>query len=77
MKEIGNYTLTDLGSRNGTFIDGKRLSTALQESTPHPIPHESIVRVGGTTLLCHVHMGRETCLDCEPGVLIPDKSMEN
>ena len=59
-----------MGSRNGTFIDGKRLSTALQESEPHPILHDTLIRVGGTTLLCHVHSGRETCSDCEPGLLI-------
>ncbi|XP_065218896.1 uncharacterized protein LOC135844591 isoform X2 [Planococcus citri] len=68
--EIGNYTLTDLGSRNGTFIDGKRLSTAMQESEPHPVLHDTCIRVGGTTLLCHVHPGRETCPDCEPGLLL-------
>lgn len=68
--EIGNYTLTDLGSRNGTFVDGKRLSSALQESDPYPILHDSTIRVGGTTLLCHVHAGRETCPDCEPGLLM-------
>lgn len=69
--EIGNYTLTDLGSRNGTFVDGKRLSNALQESEPLEILHDSTIRVGGTTLLCHIHVGRETCADCEPGLLLP------
>lgn len=67
---MGNYTLTDLGSRNGTYVDGARLSTALQESEPRAIIHNSIIRVGGTTLLCHVHAGRETCPDCEPGLLM-------
>ncbi|XKL59956.1 hypothetical protein PGB90_000972 [Kerria lacca] len=70
--ETGNYTLTDLGSRNGTFIDGKRLSTALQESKPYPVPHGCNIRVGGTTLLCHIHTGHETCSECEPGLIISD-----
>lgn len=68
------YTIVDLGSRNGTFLNGNRLSVALQESPPHPIEHGYILRVGSTHLLCHVHEGRETCLRCEPGCMVSMRS---
>ena len=28
-----------------------------------------MVQIGKTKLLCHLHPGRETCLECEPGVV--------
>ena len=65
----GKYFIVDFGSRNGTHLNGKRLSVAKQESEPHEIVHGSILQVGGTKLLCHVHMGRETCGHCEPGLV--------
>lgn len=48
------------------------MSTALQESKPYPVPHGCNIRVGGTTLLCHIHTGHETCSECEPGLIISD-----
>lgn len=63
------YQVIDSGSRNGTFINGKRLSVAKQESEPHEITHGSIIKVGGTKLLCHIHDGNETCGHCEPGLV--------
>lgn len=66
-EEKGLYTLVDLGSRNGTFIDGERASVALRESDPLPVNHGCIIRIGSTHLLCHMHEGRETCIECEPG----------
>lgn len=63
------YRVIDSGSRNGTFINGKRLSVAKQESEPCEISHGSVIRVGGTKLLCHVHDGNETCGHCEPGLV--------
>ncbi|XP_011067127.1 PREDICTED: angiogenic factor with G patch and FHA domains 1 isoform X3 [Acromyrmex echinatior] len=63
------YQVIDSGSRNGTFINGKRLSVAKQESEPHEIIHGSIIKIGGTKLLCHIHNGNETCGYCEPGLV--------
>ncbi|XP_011644651.1 angiogenic factor with G patch and FHA domains 1 isoform X1 [Pogonomyrmex barbatus] len=63
------YQVIDSGSRNGTFIDGKRLSVAKQESKPHEIIHGSVIKIGGTKLLCHIHNGNETCGHCEPGLV--------
>ncbi|CAL7948506.1 unnamed protein product [Xylocopa violacea] len=63
------YEITDMGSRNGTFLNGKRLSVAKQESEPHEVLHGSVVQVGTTKLLCHIHNGNETCGHCEPGLV--------
>ena len=71
------YYLIDLGSQNGTFIDGKRLSAAKIESEPYEIGHGSLVKVGSTELICHVHPGIETCLKCEPGVIIQSQPRLN
>ncbi|XP_054277903.1 angiogenic factor with G patch and FHA domains 1 isoform X2 [Macrosteles quadrilineatus] len=68
------YQLVDLGSRNGTFVDGHRVSVALRESDPVALHHGTQVRVGSTTLECHLHPGRETCQDCEPGCAIQTDS---
>ena len=63
------YYLTDLGSRNGTYVNGKRLSASKVESQPLEIGHKSALQIGKTLLDCHLHPGRETCFECEPGLL--------
>ena len=65
----GKYYLRDLGSRNGTWVGGKRLSVSKQESGDVEVGHRSVVQIGKTKLVCHLHPGRETCLDCEPGLV--------
>nr|CAD7455601.1 unnamed protein product [Timema tahoe] len=65
----GKYFIVDFGSRNGTYLNGERLSVALRESEPHEVLHGSILQLGSTKLLCHIHMGRETCKQCEPGLV--------
>jgi pSer/pThr/pTyr-binding forkhead associated (FHA) protein len=37
--------LRDLGSRNGTFVNGARISM------PHPLMHGDVIKLGGTTLI--------------------------
>lgn len=70
------YQIIDLGSRNGTFLNGKRLSAAKQESDYHEVSHGSIIQVGNTKLLCHIHNGNETCGHCEPGLVQQNSSAE-
>lgn len=70
--ENGNYVLVDLGSKNGTYLNGQRLSVALSESDPFPVEHGSEIQIGSTKLLCHVHNGQETCPNCEPGIMITE-----
>lgn len=66
------YEVIDLGSRNGTYLNGKRISVSKQESEPCELEHDSILQLGSTKLLCHVHAGYETCDHCEPGLVQKD-----
>ncbi|XP_021936806.1 angiogenic factor with G patch and FHA domains 1 isoform X2 [Zootermopsis nevadensis] len=68
-ESLGKYYVTDFGSRNGTYLNGKRLSVAKQESIPHEVVHGSMLQAGGTKLLCHIHAGQDTCGHCEPGLV--------
>ncbi|KAJ8670281.1 hypothetical protein QAD02_001540 [Eretmocerus hayati] len=70
------YEIIDLGSRNGTFLNGKRISAAKQESDPTEIIHGSILQLGLTKLLCHIHHGHDTCGHCEPGLVQIDSTAE-
>ncbi|KAK3913979.1 Angiogenic factor with G patch and FHA domains 1 [Frankliniella fusca] len=70
----GKYFFTDYGSRNGTYVNKQRLSSAKQESDPCEIPHGTVITLGSTNLLCHIHPGRETCEECEPGVVASRKA---
>lgn len=63
------YTCIDLGSRNGTLMNGKRMSNAKQESEPMNLLHGTVLQIGQTKLLCHIHEGHSTCGQCEPGLL--------
>ncbi|XP_034650241.1 angiogenic factor with G patch and FHA domains 1 isoform X1 [Drosophila subobscura] len=63
--KTGIYRCRDLGSRNGTVLNGMRMA-----SEPMDLVHGSVVTIGQTRLLCHVHEGNSTCGLCEPGLLI-------
>lgn len=75
-EEKKQYTIVDSGSRNGTCLNGKRLSVAKQESDPCVVAHGSIVQIGSTKLLCHIHNGHETCGHCEPGLVQQSAALE-
>lgn len=64
------YKCQDQGSRNGTILNGIRMSEATEESALVDIPHGSVIQVSDTKLLCHVHPGTATCGYCEPGLLM-------
>ena len=61
----GKFYLVDKGSTNGTFLNDK----CLTKNKPSEIGHGSVIRIGNTTMKCHVHPGKETCFECEPGVI--------
>jgi pSer/pThr/pTyr-binding forkhead associated (FHA) protein len=63
------YFVTDLGSRNGTVLNGKRMCASKQESEAMEVAHGSRIQVGSVVLLCHVHDGTKTCGLCEPGLV--------
>lgn len=68
-KDTNLYQAVDMGSRNGTLLNGRRMSVSKQESEPLDIVHGSKLQIGSTVLLCHVHDGQQTCGHCEPGLL--------
>lgn len=68
-EKLAEYTCTDLGSRNGTLMNGKRMSNAKQESDAMPLKHGTVLQIGLTKLLCHIHDGHSTCGHCEPGLI--------
>ena len=51
------YYLTDLGSRNGTYVNGKRMSVSKCESDPVEIGQGTRIQIGRTKMVCHVHPG--------------------
>ncbi|CAO1360731.1 unnamed protein product [Diamesa serratosioi] len=61
------YQCIDMGSKNGTILNGIQISTMKQEeSEPNNLEHESIIILSQTKLLCHIHDGYTTCTECEP-----------
>lgn len=66
--DSAEYKCTDLGSRNGTLMNGKRMSNAKQESEAIALKHGTVLQIGQTKLLCHIHEGHSTCGHCEPGL---------
>lgn len=65
-----SYMAIDLGSKNGTILNGTRMSESQVMSKPKEIVHGSTLQLGETKLLCHIHPGNDTCGHCEPGLLI-------
>lgn len=66
--EQRQYFITDLGSRNGTAVNTTTVHKPGQPSLiPVPLGHKSVLSIGSTILVLHIHLGHETCDDCEPG----------
>lgn len=66
-RERRQYFISDVGSRNGTFLNGIRLSESKQKSEPQVLTHGDELILGSTTLHLHIHSGLQTCDSCEPG----------
>lgn len=66
-KERRQYFICDVGSRNGTFLNGSRLSESKQKSQLQVITHGDELTLGTTTFHLHIHPGTQTCDSCEPG----------
>lgn len=45
------------------------MSPSKQESEVMEVVHGSKIQIGSTVLLCHVHVGNQTCGHCEPGLI--------
>ncbi|XP_055701439.1 angiogenic factor with G patch and FHA domains 1 [Phlebotomus papatasi] len=64
-----SYQIIDMGSTNGTILNGQRMTTSKRESDPVDLLHDSVIELSGTRLLCHIHGGMEACDDCHPGLI--------
>ncbi|XP_070204779.1 angiogenic factor with G patch and FHA domains 1-like isoform X1 [Littorina saxatilis] len=64
------YTVEDMGSQNGTFINSLRISEPKERSAAVPVTHGDTLQVGSTTMLLHIHPGSDTCDSCEPGQVL-------
>lgn len=51
------------------------MSSSLQESENYDVVHGSVMQLGFTKLLCHIHSGTSTCGLCEPGLLMKEKKV--
>jgi len=64
------WWIVDLGSTLGTFVahrgerDATRLSEAKSSSRPYAIKHQSVITIGTTTFVAHVH-DDWPCSDCQ------------
>ncbi|GBO19133.1 Angiogenic factor with G patch and FHA domains 1 [Araneus ventricosus] len=72
--ESWKYSIEDLGSQNGTFVNEIRLSEPKQKSNPQVLSHGDKLAFGSCKLLIHIHEGYETCDQCEPGQVIAELS---
>lgn len=63
----GKFYYQDQGSTNGSTINAHRL----KDQEVREIGHGSKIKIGTTDLVCHVHPGIQTCLECEPGLTKP------
>ncbi|KAL4714991.1 hypothetical protein ACJJTC_003142 [Scirpophaga incertulas] len=70
------YLAMDLGSKNGTYLNGVRMSEAQTVSRSLEVVHGSILEIGETKLLCHIHPGNDTCGHCEPGLIMETQEKE-
>ncbi|XP_039759486.1 angiogenic factor with G patch and FHA domains 1-like isoform X2 [Pararge aegeria] len=70
------YLAVDLGSKNGTLLNGVRMSESQSTSVPNEVVHGSTIQLGETKLLCHIHAGNDTCGHCEPGLIMGTQEKE-
>jgi pSer/pThr/pTyr-binding forkhead associated (FHA) protein len=60
-----NFSIIDVGSQNGTFVNGERLSLTKAASAPYPLRHLDVISVGTTKFQVHEHAGSWPCEYCK------------
>lgn len=63
--EITKFSIIDVGSQNGTFVNGNRLSASKAASPPSALRHMDVVSVGTTKFQVHDHQGGWPCEQCK------------
>jgi pSer/pThr/pTyr-binding forkhead associated (FHA) protein len=64
-READGYLLTDLGSRNGTFLNETRITD------PHPLKHGDVIKMGRCTLTLRIAAASQTVMLDRPPVPAP------
>ncbi|OZJ05965.1 hypothetical protein BZG36_01256 [Bifiguratus adelaidae] len=59
------YQITDVGSQNGTFLNGDRLSETKTSSSPRELHHMDELTVGTTVFVVHLHESGFPCEACQ------------
>ena len=66
-KSEKTFYIQDNKTQSGTFLNNDRIADPRTSSQPIELTHRDYVTVDDTTFSFHVHIGIETCFDCEPG----------
>jgi pSer/pThr/pTyr-binding forkhead associated (FHA) protein len=64
-KQDSKFSIIDVGSQNGTFVNGERLSLTKSASAPYPLRHLDVLSVGTTKFQVHEHIGSWPCEQCK------------
>ncbi|CAO3613206.1 unnamed protein product [Cunninghamella echinulata] len=68
------FSLVDVGSQNGTFLNGIRLSEKKTSSSPHSIKHGDRIQLGDTLLEIHNHENDWPCEKCQTSAINQDNN---
>ncbi|CAO3636185.1 unnamed protein product [Cunninghamella blakesleeana] len=63
------FSLIDVGSQNGTLLNGIRLSEKKISSSPHSLKHGDQIQVGDTLLEFHNHENGWPCEKCQTSAI--------
>lgn len=59
------FRIVDVGSTNGTYLNGERLSESKKSSVPRHLSHLDLVQIGSTILQVHLHRNEWPCKQCQ------------
>ncbi|XP_068225471.1 angiogenic factor with G patch and FHA domains 1-like [Palaemon carinicauda] len=75
--EDHHYFVKDLGSENGTFINGTCICVPGEPSDEVEVGHGWELQFGSVKLKCHIHPGYLSCNECEPGLVLANQPQLN
>ncbi|KAF7729006.1 Angiogenic factor with G patch and FHA domains 1 [Apophysomyces ossiformis] len=70
-----DWSVIDMGSQNGTFVNDQRLSDTKNASVPHVLHHSDRLQIGSTVLEVHIH-DFLPCVQCQTNNNVIDTKNE-
>lgn len=64
-----HYFIKDLGSNQGTYINGTCICIPGEPSEEIEVGHGWEIQFGSIKMKCHIHPGYLSCNECEPGIV--------